>query len=175
MIQMQKIQSAKIIICLVLIFLYSYSITVKATTLQEEKASPFSVLEEDLYISNSNEIDIIKQPIIQGELKRCHSAKLRLLDYYTGISTYVTIAIGTEYKLSTESVISLQECKKDSKDILNPLNFAFISIRDSNKLIFKGWIFSKNTSISLPKVNDKYIYLNNCNCENISYNSDDCQ
>ena len=168
MIQVQKIQSAKLTHYIILVFLWSLVITAKAADQQEEIESPFSVLEEDIYTSNNNEIDIVKQPIIEGEPEHCDSAKIRFLDYNTGISTYTTIAINEKYDFNEEIIISLRECKKDPKDILNPLNFAFISIKNADQLIFEGWIFSKNTSVSLPKIDDKYVYLNNCNCENSS-------
>ncbi len=166
MIQVQKIQSVKLTPYIILVFLWSLAITAKATDQQIE--SPFNVLEEDIYTSNNNEIDIVKQPIIEGVPEQCDSAKIRFLDYNTGISTYTTITINEKYDFNEETIISLRECKKDPKDILNPLNFAFISIKNADQLIFEGWIFSKNTSVSLPKINDKYVYLNNCNCENNS-------
>ena len=166
MIQVQKIQSVKLIPYIILVFLLSLVITAKAADQQEEIESPFSVLEEDIYTSNNNEIDIVKQPIIEGQPEQCDSAKIRFLDYNSGISTYTTIAINEKYDFNEEVIISLRECKKDPKDILNPLNFAFITIKNTDQLVFEGWIFSKNTSVSLPKIDDKYVYLSNCNCEN---------
>lgn len=166
MIQVQKIQSVKLTSYIISIFLWSLAITAKATDQHEEIESPFSVLEEDIYTSNNNEIDIVKQPIIEGEPKQCDSAKIRFLDYNSGISTYTTIAINEKYDFNEEVIISLRECKKDPKDILNPLNFAFITIKNTDQLIFEGWIFSKNTSVSLPKINDKYVYLSSCICGN---------
>ena len=76
--------------------------------------------------------------------------------------------VNEEYKFNEETIIALRECKKDSKDILNPLNFAFIEIKNADKALFGGWIFSKNTSISLPKIDDQYVYLSNCNCKKSS-------
>jgi hypothetical protein len=166
MIQVQKIQSVKLAPYIILAFLWSFITTANAADQQEEVESPFSVLEEDIYTSNNNDIDIVKQPIVEEEPEQCDSAKIRFLDYNTGISTYTTIEINAQYDFNEKITISLAECKKDPKDILNPLNFAFITIKNSDQLIFEGWIFSKNTSVSLPKVDDKYIYLSNCNCEN---------
>lgn len=164
MILAQKIQSVKVVFCIVLVFLFS-STAIEATDQQEKLDSPFSVLEEDIYKSNNGEIDIINQPIIEGKLERCDSAKIRLLNYNTGKNSYVTIVVNEEYKFNEETIIALRECKKDSKDILNPLNFAFIEIKNADTVLFGGWIFSKNTSISLPKIDDQYVYLSNCNCK----------
>ena len=164
MIQAQKIQSVRVLFCIVLVFLFSL-IAVAAADQQEKFDSPFSALEEDIYKSNNSEIDIINQPIIEGKLERCDSAKIRLLNYNTGKNSYVTIVVNKEYKFNDETIIALRECKKDSKDILNPLNFAFIEIKNTDKILFEGWIFSKNTSISLPKIDDQYVYLSNCNCK----------
>ena len=166
MIQVQKIQSVKLAPYIILVFLCSLVINAQAADQQETVDSPFSVLEEDIYTSNNNEMDIVKQPIIDWQPEQCDSAKIRFLDYNTGISTYTTIAINEQYDFNEKTTISLGECKKDPKDILNPLNFAFITIKNADQLIFEGWIFSKNTSVSLPKIDDKYIYLSNCNCEN---------
>jgi hypothetical protein len=170
MIQVQNIQSVKLTPYIILVFLWSFIITAQAADQQKEVESPFNVLEEDIYTSNNNEIDIVKQPIMEEKPEQCDSAKIRFLDYNTGISTYTTIAINEKYDFNEKITISLAECKKDPKDILNPLNFAFITIKNADQLIFEGWIFSKNTSVSLPKVDDKYVYLSSCNCESRSAN-----
>ena len=91
-----------------------------------------------------------------------------MLNYNAGKNSYITIAVNEEYKFNEETIIALRECKKDSKDILNPLSFAFIEIKNADKVLFVGWIFSKNTSISLPKIDDQYVYLSNCNCKKSS-------
>ena len=163
MIRGQKIQSVRVIFYIVLVFQFS-SKAVEAADQQEKVNSPFSVLEEDIYKSNNSEIDIINQPIIKGESEQCDSAKIRLLNYNTGKNSHVTIVVNEEYKFNEETIIALRECKKDSKDILNPLNFAFVEIKNADKVLFEGWIFSKNTSVSLPKIDDRYLYLSNCNC-----------
>jgi rhodanese-related sulfurtransferase len=43
-----------------------------------------------------------------------------------------------------------------------------IEIKNADTVLFGGWIFSKNTSISLPKIDDQYVYLSNCNCKKSS-------
>ena len=48
MILAQKIQSVKVVFCIVLVFLFS-STAIEATDQQEKLDSPFSVLEEDIY------------------------------------------------------------------------------------------------------------------------------
>ena len=55
------------------------------------------------------------------------------------------------------SFINLKECKKDIKDTLNPVSMAFISVTNHGQIIYEGWIFSKNTSIALPKIDDGLI------------------
>jgi hypothetical protein len=47
MILAQKIQSVKVVFCIVLVFLFS-STAIEATDQQEKLDSPFSVLEEDI-------------------------------------------------------------------------------------------------------------------------------
>ena len=39
---------------------------------------------------------------------------------------------------------------------------AFIAVTNHHKIIYEGWIFSKNTSIALPKIDDGVIYLTSC-------------
>ena len=132
MIQVQNIQSVKLTPYIILVFLWSFTITAQADDQQKEVESAFNVLEEDIYASNNNEIDIVKQPIIKEKPEQCDSAKIRFLDHNTGISTYTTIAINEKYDFNEKITISLAECKKDPKDILNPLNFAFITIKNAD-------------------------------------------
>lgn len=104
----------------------------------------------------------IRQSIIKGELQSCSTAKIRLLDYNTGVNTYIDVNTKDNYVMDEDVIISVQKCQKDSVSTLNALSSAFILIKDSQHIIFEGWIFSKNTSISLPIVNKKYVYLNYC-------------
>ena len=164
-IQVLRIQLARhaFIIFAQLILIFNFILCINAFEVNDDDSdkSPFSVLDEDVYELNTN-LDITKQSIIQGELQSFNLAKIRILDYNTGDSLDKEIKIEEKLQLVDQVFINLKECKKDSKDILNPVSMAFITIIKDDELKFEGWIFSNNTSISLPKVDDKFVYLTSC-------------
>ena len=117
------------------------------------------------HINNTVDIhnNIVKQPLIEGSLENYNIAKIRLLDYNTGSNTYISIPIKKTVHYKRTICITLKQCKKESKTILNPLNIALVSVKKGNKIIYEGWLFSQNTAFSLPKINNKFIYLISCN------------
>lgn len=166
MILLQKTQLVKYIIIIfthfVLIFNFNQYINAFEEIDDESTKSPFSVLDDDVYKFNNSDLDITKQSIIQGELKYFNLAKIRILDYNTGHSSNKELKLEENLELTDGSFINLKECKKDIKDILNPISMALISVANDNEITYEGWIFSKNTSVSLPKIDDKFIYLTSC-------------
>ena len=171
-IQVLRTQLAKyaIIIFTQLIFIFGFSLCINAFEVSDDDSdkSPFSVLDEDVYELNKSDLDITKQSIIQGRLQSFNLARIRILDYNTGDSFDKEIKIEEKFQLTDQVSISLKECKKDDKDILNPVSMAFVTIIKDDEPTFEGWIFSKNTSVSLPKIDDKFIYLTSCKSEIIN-------
>ena len=150
---------------LVLMFCYYYD----GKTLQKidiNNADITSKVHHNIYLSNQYNSSIVKQPIIAGKVKNCNFAEIRILDYNTGNSINKEIILEQNLELTDGFYIKLKKCHKDIKNIFNPVSMAFILIVKNNKIIYEGWIFSQNTAISLPRIENKFIYLNNCNCIN---------
>ncbi len=166
MILVQKTQLVKytIIIFIYLTFIFNCNQYISAfdEIENENTESAFSVLDEDIYKSTNSDLDITKQSIIQGELESFNLAKIRILDYNTGHSSNKELKLEENLELTEGSFINLKECKKDIKYTLNPVSMAFISVTNHGQIIYEGWIFSKNTSIALPKIDDGLIYLTGC-------------
>ena len=144
-----------------MIMLYFSSI-LQATNQQSVEVSPFSILKSNARESVNDSIKIVRQSIIEGHLQKYYFANIRFLDINTGISTYNILTVNKEHKVNKDFTIVLHVCKKDSEDILAPLNLALISIKKNNKIFLEGWIFSQHTSLFLPKIDDHYIYLDSC-------------
>ena len=104
----------------------------------------------------------MKQSIIEGDLETYNAAKIRLLDYNIGTNTHRDLLIDEEYNYNNDISIILRECKKDSKRYFKSIKHGFNFNQKEDKVIYEGWIFSKNSAISLPKVEDKFIYLTSC-------------
>lgn len=129
----------------------------------EITSSPFSVLKEDLYSMNDKNLLVTKQALNLGDVEVFNGAKIRLLEYNTGISTDYEIKKSENWKYNDEGTyIILHDCQKAKEEKFNPVNMALISIINNDKTIFEGWIFSKNSALSLPKIDDHFVYLTEC-------------
>ena len=128
----------------------------------ETPSSPFSVLKEDLYSSNDKSLLITKQPINSEDTKELSAAKIRLLECNTGVSAEYTIKKEENWQYNDGTYIVLHNCLVSKGEELNPINMALISITSEEETIFKGWIFSKTPALSLPKIEDHFIYLTEC-------------
>ncbi|MFQ3307445.1 MAG: hypothetical protein ACI8ZF_000695 [Candidatus Midichloriaceae bacterium] len=128
----------------------------------EDIKSPFSVLNEDV-INSDNNFSIINQNLINDDnVIKLEKANIRVLDYNTGQSKSHEINIGEIHNITEKNSIYIYKCLKEGNDVLNPLNMALISIDTEGKNVYLGWIFTKITSSSLPKINNNFIYLSNC-------------
>ncbi|WP_323732620.1 DUF2155 domain-containing protein [Candidatus Bandiella euplotis] len=95
-------------------------------------------------------------------MEELNNAVIRLLNHGTGISIERKIKIGADYQHLDGFSISLNKCKKEMGSGLNPVSMASISVKNKGEVVFDGWIYSKNSSISLPKIDDYFIYLTEC-------------
>ena len=143
-----------------LLFANDSTITVDNNT--EIASSPFNVLKEDLYSSNGKSLLIIKQHINSEDTKELSTAKIRLLEYSTGVSTEHIVKKEENWQYNDGMYIVLHNCLISKEGELNPVNMALISITNEEETIFKGWIFSKNPALSLPKIEDYFVYLTEC-------------
>lgn len=125
-------------------------------------SSPFNILGNDTQKSDEEDLLIVKQPINRGDMDVFNDAKIRLLHYGTGVSTECLIKRGKANKCADNIYVSLRECKKDKEHTFNPVSMASISIKNNKNIVFEGWLFSQNSSVSSPKVEDYFFYLSEC-------------
>ena len=143
-------------------FLYLFVINSHANKTIYDLQSATSIITRKNEFYYEYDANIVKQSIIRSNLISCRVAKIRLLDYNLGINFYIKLFINEEFRYNNNIVIILQKCKKDSQNIFNPLNMALIFIKRNNQLLYKDWIFSQNSALALPKIDNKFIYLTSC-------------
>lgn len=149
-----------LIINLFLFHLFSINSQAKKIIGNLQLITPFFIKENKSYYKN--DIDIAEQSIIQGHLISCKLAKIRLLNYNLGINIYIKLFINEEFYYKNNITITLKKCKKDSQNPFSPLHMALIFIKQDNNFFYEGWIFSQNSAFALPKIDNKFIYLTNC-------------
>ena len=143
-------------------FLYLFLVNSHADKTIYDLQSATSIITRKNKFYYKYDTNIVKQSIIQGNLISYRVAKIRLLDYNLGVNFYLKLFINEEFRYNNDIVIILQKCKKDSQNILNPLNMALIFIKRNNQLFYNDWIFSQNSAFALPKIDNKFIYLTSC-------------
>jgi hypothetical protein len=163
----QKIPSAKyllFILTFISLDLLPININSYANTIDKSATnnSAFSVLNDGLYKQDSNDVLIVKQQINIGDTESLIAAKIRLLKINTGISTEYDITKDDPFEYIQDTYITLHDCKKEKDAVLNPLHMALISIKNDDDMIFNGWIFTNNPSVSLPNINKTLLYLIEC-------------
>jgi hypothetical protein len=129
---------------------------------EEASPSPFSILKDMHNLNNEDDLVIIKQAINPHEMAVFSNATVRLLQYSTGISANYTIKKGEDHKCNDNISITLRECKREQDNVLHPVNMALISISNNQNIVFEGWIFARNSSLSSPKIDDYFVYLEEC-------------
>lgn len=128
----------------------------------EMASSPFSVLNKDLYTTDDKDLLVVKQPINLGDMEVFNTAEIRLLEYNTGMSTNYTIKKNENWKYNDELHITLHNCWKAKEESFNAVDMALISVTNNENTIFKGWVFSKNSALSLPKIENHFLHLTAC-------------
>ena len=166
MILKQKVLLAKLIFVISIFYLnLSFADDSVNVTDNDTNAisSPFSILKENLQSNNDDkDLLIVKQAINSGDVWEFDTAKIRLLEYNTGLSTEYIIKRDENWQYNDNMYIRLHYCWISKEVALNPVNMALISVANGEKTTFKGWIFSKNFALSLPKIEDHFIYLTAC-------------
>jgi len=96
-----------------------------------------------------------------GQLKPTQTTNLSILKYNVGKKNY--ISIDTKHEAIFEDMrIKAEYCLSETGNIHNPMNMSYITITHKDKLMFKGWLFSRSSAISLPSVNGYFFFLKNC-------------
>ena len=126
------------------------------------------ILIDSIVLSNSDEYKYISkkntifQSILYGNIKCVKKVKINVLNYKTGEVNKKKIKLKKNIKIDRDVYIKINKCCKDNNNKFNPTKIALINITKSKKKIFQGWIFSYNTSITVPQINEKLIYLEKC-------------
>ena len=96
------------------------------------------------------------------ELSQANTLNLILLKYNIGKINHVSVKLNEE-AIFENLKIEVEHCLRESDKVLNPVNMAYIKIKnDNDTLVFNGWIFSKSSAISLPNSDGYFFFLENC-------------
>lgn len=97
-----------------------------------------------------------------NKLKPAQTISLNILKYNVGKNNIVSIDTNKEARFKNLT-IRAEHCLYEKDNILNPMNMAYIKISNSNReLVFKGWLFSKLSALSLPNYDGYFFFLRNC-------------
>ena len=90
-------------------------------------------------------------------------ARLNIIDIGFGKSHIFDIDIGTVLEFDKADIL-ISKCIRDNEPTLVAVSRALVSIknRDSNELIFEGWIFSGYKSLGQPFYKNYFFTLNDC-------------
>ena len=96
-----------------------------------------------------------------NNLKPAQTTNLNILKYNVGKNNIISIDTNQEAKFEN-LIITTEHCLYETDNILNPVNMAYIKISNNDELVFKGWLFSKSSALSLPNYDGYFFFLRNC-------------
>ena len=146
--------------CVIVHLFLSLSLCVQASSLENQTHSPFDSLnrKDNVVTPNKKREQILWKNDL---LEETQNAGICIVKYNEGESEEITLHKNIPWSLG-DTRVTLERCLCETSSTFRPMNMAYINISKKEKILFKGWIFSKLSEISVPTIKGNLFFLIKC-------------